>query len=63
MLLPRDMVVEQLRARGDLDGAERAERELGEKVDTEGDAALLSELGLDAQELEDAFEGQGPAVG
>ena len=34
------MVVEQLRARGDLDtaGAERAERELGEKVDTEEDA-------------------------
>ncbi len=63
MLLPREMVVERLRARGDLDGAERAERELGEKVDTEGDADLLAELGVDASELEDEFEGQGPAVG
>jgi hypothetical protein len=63
MLLPKEMVVEQLRARGDLDAAERAERELGEKVDTEGDAGLLAELKVDAQRLEDEFGGQSPAVG
>ena len=39
MLLPKTMVVEQLRARGDDDGAERADRELGEKVDTEATPA------------------------
>ena len=43
MLVPKTMVVEQLRARGDAEGAERADRELGEKVDTEADAALLAE--------------------
>jgi hypothetical protein len=63
MLLPKEMVVEQLRARGDLDAAERAERELGEKVDTDADAGLLSELGVDARSLEDKFGGQSPAVG
>ena len=63
MLLPKTMVVEQLRARGDVDAAERAERELGEKVDTDADAGLLSELGVDARSLEDEFGGQSPAVG
>jgi hypothetical protein len=57
------MVIEQLRARGDLEAAERADRELAEKVDTEQDAALLSELDLDARKLEDDFGGQSPAVG
>ena len=63
MLVPKTMVVEQLRARGDSDGAERADRELGEKVDTEADAGLLSELGVDAGKLADDFDGQSPAVG
>jgi hypothetical protein len=63
MLVPKTMVVEQLRARGDADGAERADRELGEKVDTEADAALLSELGVDAGKLGEEFDGQSPAVG
>jgi hypothetical protein len=63
MLVPKTMVVEQLRARGDNDGAERADRELGEKVDTDADASLLSELGVDAGKLADDFDGQSPAVG
>jgi hypothetical protein len=57
------MVVEQLRARGDTDGAERADRELGEKVDTERDAGLLADLQIDAAKLVDDFDGQSPAVG
>jgi hypothetical protein len=63
MLLPKAMVVEQLRARGDVKAAERADRELAEKVDTEQNAALLSELRLDVRRLEDDFGGQSPAVG
>jgi hypothetical protein len=63
MLVPKKMVVEQLRSRGDLEAAERAERELEEKVDTDRDANLLAELEVDAQRLEDDFGGQSPAVG
>jgi hypothetical protein len=63
VLIPKTLIVEQLRARGDTDGAERADRELGEKVDTEQDAGLLAELEVDAQKLTDDFDGQSPAVG
>ena len=63
MLVPKTMVVEQLRARGDHDGAERADRELGEKVDTESDAGLLAGFDIDASKLESDFGGQSPAVG
>ena len=63
MLVPKTMIVEQLRARGDHDGAERADRELGEKVDTESDAGLLADLEIDAAKLADGFDGQSPAVG
>ena len=63
MLLPKTMIVEQLRARGDTEGAERADRELGEKVDTEQDADLLASLDVDAAKLADDFDGQSPAVG
>jgi hypothetical protein len=63
MLIPKTMVVEQLRARGDHGGAERADRELGEKVDTGSDAGLLADLQIDAAKLEEDFDGQSPAVG
>jgi hypothetical protein len=63
VLIPKTMIVEQLRARGDTDGAERADRELGEEVDTEQEAGLLAELEVDAQKLTDDFDGQSPAVG
>jgi hypothetical protein len=63
MLLPKTMIVEQLRARGDYEAAERADRELGEKVDTERDAKLLGELNVDAQALATDFGGQSPAIG
>jgi hypothetical protein len=63
MLVPKTMIVEQLRARGDTDAAERADRELGEKVDTDADASLLAELQVDAGKLESDFDGQSPAVG
>ena len=63
MLVPKEMIVEQVRARGDAADVERAERELGEKVDTERDAQLLAALHVDAKELEGSFDGQSPAVG
>jgi hypothetical protein len=63
MLVPKTMIVEQLRARGDHEGAERADRELAEKVDTEHDAGLLAELDVDAAKLTTDFGGQSPAVG
>jgi hypothetical protein len=63
MLLPKTMIVEQLRARGDHEAAERADRELGEKVDTDHDATLLDSLGVDARKLATDFDGQSPAVG
>jgi hypothetical protein len=63
MLVPKDMIVERLRARQDFDGAERADRELGEKVDTEADAGLLRSLDIDPGALEAEQGGQAPAVG
>jgi hypothetical protein len=63
MLVPKTMIVEQLRARGDTEAAERADRELGEKVDTDADAGLLSDLQVDAGKLADEFDDQSPAVG
>ena len=63
MLVPKTMIVEQLRARGDTDAAERADRELAEKVDTEQDAGLLADLRVDAAKLAQGFDGQSPAVG
>jgi hypothetical protein len=63
MLIPKTMVVEELRARGDTEGAERADNVLGEKVDTEHDAKLLRDLDIDPQKLIDDFRGQSPAVG
>ena len=63
MLVPKTMIVEQLRARGDHDGAERADRELREKVDTDADAVLLADLEVDAAKLADGFDDQAPAVG
>jgi hypothetical protein len=63
MQLPREMIVERLRGRGEYDASERAARELPERVDTERDAELLSRFDLNPQELADEFGGQAPSVG
>jgi hypothetical protein len=63
MLLPKAMIVEQLRSRGDAEAAGRADRELGEQVDTERDADRLAGLDVDVARLEEDFGGQSPAVG
>jgi hypothetical protein len=55
MDIPREMVIQALRARGDFDDAE--------KVDPDTDAGLLSEYSLDPGQLEEGLSGQQPNVG
>jgi hypothetical protein len=62
MLVPKTMIVDRLRGRGDYDGAERADRELGEKVDTKADADLLASFDIDPGELDEDFGGQAPTA-
>jgi hypothetical protein len=63
MQLPREMVLERIRSTSGAATVEQAESELPEKVDTEGDRALLERFGLDAKSLEEAFAGHPPNVG
>ncbi|MFL5863674.1 MAG: hypothetical protein ACJ780_23360 [Solirubrobacteraceae bacterium] len=63
MMVPKEMVVERIRAKGFRDVTERAERELPEKVDPERHAELLRELSVDPQALVEEFHGQSPEVG
>jgi hypothetical protein len=52
MQIPREMVVERIRAAADADTAARAESELPEKVDPQADAEQLRNFGLDPNQLE-----------
>jgi hypothetical protein len=61
--IPRNMIVERIRAQGDAGLTERAERELAEKVDPERDGDLLRELGVDPAALLEEYDGQSPNVG
>ena len=63
MNIPREMVVEQIRFRGDAEATARAEQELPEKIDPERDAELLRGFGLDPAVLVEAFSGPSPVVG
>jgi hypothetical protein len=61
--IPKELVVERIRARGDADVTERAERDLPEKVDPDRDAELLRGFDVDPAALVDEFRGQAPSVG
>jgi len=61
--IPKEMVVERIRARGHSDITKRAERDLPEKVDPDRDAELLRGFDVDPAELLDEFGGQSPEVG
>jgi hypothetical protein len=61
--IPRELVVEQIRARGDAQVTARAERELPEKVDPDRDAELLRGFDVDPGSLAEGFGGQSPEVG
>ena len=63
MEIPKTMIVERIRSRGGSEIAERADRELPEKLDPDSDAELLREYGLDPDELRDEFGGQSPVAG
>ncbi len=63
MNIPREMIVEQVRFRGDAEATARAEQELPEKIDPERDAELLRRFGLDPAALVEDFSGQSPEVG
>jgi hypothetical protein len=61
--IPKAMIIEQIRSRHSYEMANRADRELPEKLDPDADADLLREYGLDPDELRDEFRGQSPEVG
>jgi hypothetical protein len=61
--IPKELVVSQVRARGDAEATGRAEQELPEKVDPDRDADLLRGLDLDPATLVETFSGQSPEVG
>ena len=63
MNIPRELVVEQIRSRGDADATTRAEQELPEKVDPDRDADLLRTFDVDPAVLVETFSGQSPEVG
>jgi hypothetical protein len=63
MNIPRELVVEQIRSRGDAEATTRAERELPEKVDPDRDADLLRTFDVDPAALVETFSGQSPEVG
>lgn len=62
MEVPKEMVVEQIRSQGNYEQADRAERELPEKVDPGRDRELLARFGVDAETLAESFGDQSPAA-
>lgn len=62
MEIPRELIIERIRATADADTASRAESELPEKIDPEADAEQLRGFGLDPEQLEQDIPGS-PGVG
>ena len=63
MNIPKELIVERVRASGDFEKTARAEGELPEKIDPERDGELLRRYDLDPSELIEEFRGQSPEVG
>lgn len=61
--IPKAMIVERILSNGGTEMAERADRELPEKVDPEADAELLRSYGLDPDEMRNQFGGHAPEAG
>ena len=59
MQLDKNMILDLLRERGQGDQASQAEQQLPDQVDTDRDAGLLHQFGLDPQELLQRFMGGG----
>jgi hypothetical protein len=62
MDVPKSMVVERIRGRSGTEMADRADKELPEKIDLDADAELLSKYDIDPEELREEFRGQAPAA-
>jgi hypothetical protein len=59
MQLDKNMILDLLRERGQQDQAAQAEQQLPEQVDTDRDAGLLQQFGLDPQDLIQKLTGGG----
>ena len=59
MQIDKSMILDLLRERGQHGEAERAQQELPDQVDPERDAGMLSQFGLDPQDLMSRFTGGG----
>ena len=59
MQLDKNMILDLLRERGQQDQAAQAEQQLPDQVDTDQDANLLQQFGIDPQELIQKFMGGG----
>ena len=59
MQLDKNMILDLLRDRGQQDQADQAAQQLPDQVDTEQDAGLLQQFGVDPQELIQKFTGGG----
>ncbi len=62
MDVPKTMVVERIHSRSGAEMADRADKELPEKIDLDADAELLSKYDIDPDELRGEFGGQAPAA-
>jgi hypothetical protein len=57
MEIPKEQILQFLQDRGSTDQAIQAEQELPEQVDTDKDSDLLSNVGIDPQELVSRYGG------
>jgi hypothetical protein len=57
--LDKNMILDLLRERGQQDQADQAAQQLPDQVDTDQDAGLLQQFGIDPQELAQKFMGGG----
>ena len=55
MQLDKNMILDLLRDRGQQDQADQAAQQLPDQVDTDRDAGLLQQFGIDPQELVQKF--------
>ncbi|MFK5584182.1 hypothetical protein [Serinicoccus sp. LYQ131] len=59
MQIDKSQIIEFLKSRGDQDKARQADSEMPEQVDTDKDAGLLEQYGLDPKDLMDNLGGGG----
>ena len=59
MQLDKNMILDLLRERGQQDQADQAAQQFPDQVDTDQDAGLLQQFGIDPQELVQKFMGGG----